>query len=310
MRRKVKLLSFVRKFRHHIPRKKLNKLIPYLYLLPVIIGMLVFRIGPVFVTWGFSLTDWDIVTWPPHWIGLQNYTDLVQDPLFWKVFGNTFYYAGGVVSLSLILSISIALLINRRLKGIIFFRTVYFMPYILPIVGISLAWGWLFEPTFGLINYLLGKLFHIPRINWLNSTTWAMPTLILLGTWQGIGYYTILFLAGLQNIPEQLYDAAHTDGANVWQRFIYITLPQLSPATFFVLLILMINSFKIFGPIYILTGGGPNYSTLTLSFSIYQNAFLWFRMGYAVTLASILFVIIFVFTFIQLKFQRRWVYYG
>jgi multiple sugar transport system permease protein len=280
----------------------------YLYLLPTFIGMALFSVGAVVASFFISFTNWEI-TITPKWIGLSNYIRLAAYPLFWKILLNTVYYVGGSVPLGMVLSLGLALLANRKLKGITFFRSLYFLPVVSSMVAIALVWSWLYNPQFGLINYFLEKLFRIPGPRWLQSTTWAMPAMIFMGVWRGLGYQMVIFLAGLQNIPEELYEAAKIDGANFWQRFLRITLPMVSPTTFFVLIISIIGSFQIFEQTYIMTQGGPSYSTLTLSYYIFQNAFEWFHMGYAAALAYVLFGMILAITLIQARLQKRWVFY-
>ncbi len=285
------------------------RLEPYLYLLPVLIGIVLVTGGAIVASFALGFTDWDLLT-PPQWVGLKNFSTMFSSDIFWKVFGNTFYYVVLAVPLSVIGSLMLALLVNRKLRGITFFRTVYFFPVVTSIVAVAVVWGWLYNPEFGLLNYLLESLFGIEGPQWLLDTDWAMPAIALLSVWKGLGYNMLIFLAGLQAIPNGLYEASLMDGASRWKQFSRITLPMLSPTTFFVVVITVIGSFQIFEQTYMLTQGGPANSTLTLSYYVYQNAFQYFKMGYATAMAYILFAVTFIVTLIQFRLQRRWVFYG
>ncbi|HEV8638586.1 MAG TPA: sugar ABC transporter permease [Chloroflexota bacterium] len=280
----------------------------YAYLVPTIAGLLLFSAGAMIASFLMSFTKFEIVT-PPVFIGLQNYADLVGAPLFWKVLGNTIYYTLGYVPLNLGLSLALAVLVNNKLRGITLFRGFYFTPVVTSGVAVAMVWAWLYNPQFGLINYLLRVVFGIQGPAWLTSTEWAMPALIILGVWRSAGYNMVIFLAGLQGIPEELYEAAAIDGAGWWARFRHVTLPMLSSTTFFVLVVSVINSFQVFEATYVMTQGGPANATLTLSYYIFQNAFEWFHMGYAAAMAWVLFGLIMVFTLLQMRLQRLWVFY-
>jgi multiple sugar transport system permease protein len=282
---------------------------PYLYLLPILIGIVLVTGGAIVASFVLGFTEWDLVS-APKWIGLGNFKAIFSSDLFWKVFSNTFYYVLLAVPLSMIGSLGLAVLVNRRLRGITFFRTLYFFPVVTSMVAVAVVWSWLYNPEFGLLNYLLRTLFGIEGPRWLVSSKWAMPAIALMSVWKGLGYNMLIFLAGLQAVPESLHEAALIDGASAWRRFVKITLPILSPTTFFVLVITLIGSFQIFEQTYMLTQGGPANSTLTLSFHIFQNAFQYFRMGYATAMAYILFAVTLLVTAAQFRLQRRWVFYG
>jgi multiple sugar transport system permease protein len=256
-----------------------------------------------------SFTRWEIVS-PPEWIGLGNYATMLQSDLFWKVFGNTFYYTLLSVPLSIVLSLALALLVHEKVRGITFFRTTYFLPVVSSTVAVAIVWSWLYHPEVGLINFLLRKALGVDGPRWLSDTDWAMPAMVVMSVWKGLGYNMVIFLAGLQNISEEYYEAARIDGAPAWRRFVNVTLPMLSPTTFFVLIINLIGSFQVFEQTYILTKGGPANATLTLSYYIYQNAFQFFKMGYAASMAYVLFAVILVVTLFQFRLQKRWVFYG
>jgi multiple sugar transport system permease protein len=291
------------------PARAFRVLEPYLYVLPTVLGLLLFSAGAVAVSFFMSFTQWDIVS-SPEWVWLDNYVNLWHSDLFWEVFGNTLYFIVLAVPLSVVSSLALALVANTGLRGITFFRTAYFLPVVSSMIAVALVWSWIFNPEYGLLNYLLHLLFGIRGPAWLDSTSWALPAMVIVTVWKGLGYSMVIFLAGLQNIPQDLYSAATIDGANVWKRFRHITLPMLSPTTFFVLVITLINSFQVFEQTYVLTKGGPANSTLTMSYYIYQNAFQFFQMGKAAALSYVLFALIFGVTLLQFRVQKRWVFYG
>jgi multiple sugar transport system permease protein len=290
-------------------RKIIRVLEPYLYLLPTFIGLLLFSAGAVVASFFISFTQWDVVS-PPQWIGLANYTGLWHSDLFWEVVRNTFYFIVLSVPLSVSCSLALALAVNTQLKGITLFRTAYFLPVVSSMIAVALVWSWIFNPEYGLLNYLLRLFFGIKGPAWLDSTSWALPAMVIVTVWKGLGYSMVIFLAGLQSIPMELHHAATMDGAGIWRRFWNITLPMLSPTTFFVLVITLINSFQVFEQTYVLTKGGPADSTLTMSYFIYQNAFQFFQMGKAAALSYVLFALIFIVTLVQFRIQKRWVFYG
>lgn len=282
---------------------------PYLYLAPVLIGMIVFSSGAIIMSFAISFTEWQIIR-PPEWVGLQNYIDIFQSEFFWTIFWNTLYFVVLNLPLSIILPLLIAIVLNQKIKGVKFFRTVYFLPVISSMVAVALVWSWLYRPEYGLLNYILNKFFGITGPRWLENRVWAMPAIVLMSVWKNLGYNMVIFLAGLQNIPAALYEVSDIEGASGWQKFHRITVPLLSPTIFFVTIITLISSFQVFEQTYILTKGGPANSTLTLSYYIYQNAFMYFRMGSAAALSYVLFAIIFIITMIQFKLQKKWVHYN
>ena len=291
------------------PARAFRVLEPYLYVLPTILGLILFSAGAVTVSFFMSFTQWDVIS-SPEWVWLDNYVNLWHSDLFWEVFGNTLYFILLAVPLSLVFSLALALVANTGLRGITFFRTAYFLPVVSSMIAVALVWSWIFNPEYGLLNYLLRLLFGVRGPAWLDSTAWALPAMVIVTVWKGLGYSMVIFLAGLQSIPQDLYHAATIDGAGVWKRFRHITLPMLSPTTFFVLVITLINSFQVFEQTYVLTKGGPANSTLTMSYYIYQNAFQFFQMGKAAALSYLLFAVIFAVTLIQFRIQKRWVFYG
>ena len=283
----------------------------YVYLLPTIIGLLLFSAGAVIMSLGISFTRWEGETriCDLTWVGFGNYVKAFTDPLFPQVVWNTCYYVLGFVPINLVIGLFLALLVNQELKGVTLFRALFFLPVITSGVAVALIFTWLLSAEFGPVNELLWKLFRIRGPRWLATTEWAMPSLILLGIWKGVGYTMVIYLAGLQGIDVTLYEAARIDGANSWQLFAKITVPMLTPTTFFLLITSIIGSFQVFVPTYVMTKGGPLHATTTLPYWIYQNAFEWFHMSYAAALAYVLFIVILTLTLIQWRMQRRWVFY-
>ena len=278
----------------------------YLFLLPNFIGFLVFSALPILAAFSLSFTTWDLAA-APRFIGFENYRTLLADDLAWKTLFNTFYYSFVAVPTGVLLAFCLAYLLNRRIHGAVFFRTIFFLPSITLGVAVAIVWRWLYHPDLGLFNYVL-SLFGIEGPNWLFSSRWAMPALIIMGNWQGIGYAMLIFLAGLQGIPHEYYEAATIDGASEWKKLRYITIPLLTPTTFFILVTSLIGAFQGFDQFYIMTQGGPAYATTTLVLYIYTNAFSFFKMGYAAALAAVLFACILLMTVVQWRVARTWVY--
>jgi len=255
---------------------------------PWLFGFLVFTAYPVFASLYFSLTDYNVVS-SPRFIGLRNYVDLWRDPLFGTSLYNTLYLAAIGIPLALFLSLVIAMLLNTKIRFQGVFRTIYFLPSVVPAVAVALLWRWFLNPDFGPVNQVLEAV-GVPGPGWLADPAWSKPALVLASLW-GVGGSMVIYLAGLQNVPVQLYEAADLDGANRWQRVRYITLPMLSPVILFNLIMGIITSFQAFTNIYIMTGGGPSNSTMVYALYLYQNAFQFFKMGYASAMAWVLLVI-------------------
>ena len=280
----------------------------YLFLLPNIIGFLVFSSIPVLVTLGISTLDWDMIR-RPTFVGIENYRQLLgEDPVFRQVLGNTFFYVIGTVPAGMVLSLLLALAMNARLRGITVFRGIFFIPVITSAVAVAMIFRWLYNRDFGLINIALTTV-GLPAVPWLSSSSWAMPAVILMAIWKRVGYDMVIYLAGLQAIPPPLYEAAQIDGAGRWHRFWYITVPLLTPTTFFILVISIIGSFQVFDLAFILTSGGPGNATNTIVMYVYNQAFQYFHMGYAAAVAWVLFAIVLVVTLVQWRIQKRWVHY-
>jgi multiple sugar transport system permease protein len=281
----------------------------YLFLLPNIVGFVIFTALAVLASAAISLTEWDLLS-DPVFIGFDNYIELfTNDPLFRTVLWNTFYFTIVSVPASTVIALVLALVFNTGLRMIPLFRTAYFLPVITATVVVALIWRWFYNPDFGILNYVLWRLGVDSPPNWLASRKWAMPAIIIMATWKQVGYSMVIFLAGLQSIPSSLYEAASIDGAGRWRRFLNITLPLLTPTTFFVLVISIIGSLQVFDAVLVLTDGGPANATRTMVYHIWQEAFVFLEMGYAAAVAWVLFFIVFLMTLLQWKLQRRWVHY-
>lgn len=277
------------------------------FLLPSFIGLLVFTFIPIFSSLGLTLYQWDLLT-PPQFVGLDNFNKLFGDPTFWESLTHTLFFIAGYIPLVMMLALGVALLLNRKLPGITIFRTAFFIPVVSAWVAVALIWQWLLNPQYGLLNYMLSFV-GIKGPAWLYDPQWAMPAIILTSVWKDIGFVMVMYLAGLQGIPHEYSEAASIDGASSWQRFRYITLPLLSPTTFFALTISLINSFQVFDQVWIMTGGGPAGATTVLVEQIVKNAFSYSNMGYASALSWVLFAMVFAVTLFQTRFQKRWVSY-
>jgi multiple sugar transport system permease protein len=278
------------------------------FLAPSFIPLLLFLIVPMVSSIGLSFVDWNLIG-SPHWAGLGNYRRLWHDGQFHQALLHTLYFVSGYLPIVFFGGLAIALALHQRLRGLAWIRTVYFLPVVTSWVVVALVWKWLLNPQFGLVNLVLGKL-GIPGPGWWTDPHWAMPSVILASSWKDIGFTMVLFLGGLQAIPDEYYEAAAIDGAGRWQRFRRITLPLLSPTSFFVVVISLINNFQVFDQVWVMTGGGPVDSTSVVVQQIVQNAFTYSRMGYAAAMSWVLFAIILSVTFVQLRLQRRWVNYG
>lgn len=286
----------------------------YAFVAPWLAGFLLLAAGPMLASLLLSFTSWTMLS-PPSWVGLDNYSTMFRDdPLFYEGLYNTAYYVLFSVPPGLALALGLAMLLNLKLKGIKLFRTVFFLPSVTNVVAVSVLWLWLFNPDFGLLNTLLGW-FGIEGPLWLQSESWSKPALIVMSLW-GIGGTMIIFLAALQGIPQELYEAADLDGATATRKFFHITIPMISPAIFFNLIIGIIGSFQVFTQAFVMTGGahpgsegGPNNSTLFFVLYLYKKAFQDFKMGYASSLAWVLFLIVLILTLLQWRFSKRWVYY-
>jgi multiple sugar transport system permease protein len=281
-----------------------NTLIGWSFILPNFLGFALLTLVPVAATFFIAFTDWDSYS-TPELVGLDNFERLLTDKNFRVALLNTLYYAAGHIPLTLVVSLLLALALNRKMRGINFFRTAAFFPYITSIVAVAVVWNMLFNPTEGPVNQLLVQLGVDNPPGWTSSPDWAMPAVIITSVWRDMGYYMILFLAGLQTIPPELYEAAKVDGASAWQRFRNVTVPCLRPTTFFVLMMLTIGSFKIFDLVVVMTDGGPGRSTLVLSQLIYREGITNGRFGYSSAISLVLFVLVLSITILQYRRNQK-----
>lgn len=282
----------------------------YICLIPWALGFTLFVAGPMVASLVLGLTNYDIVH-DPKFVGLGNFTRaFTSDNLFWGSIVRTLYYTGVLVPLGMITSLLAASLLNQHLKATTLYRTLYFLPSLTPTVAAALLWLWILQPDVGVVNHLL-SLVGIKGPAWFGSREWAIPAMILIGLWSTVGgNRMMIFLAGLQGVPEELYEAAEVDGANAWQRFFAVTLPMISPTLFLLLILGIIAALKVFATAFVATNGGPAYATWFYALHIYKQAFEYYNMGYACALSWIFFVIMFAFTYIQFRASSRWVYYG
>lgn len=283
-----------------------NRLVAYGFLLPNLIGFIVFTLIPVIAALGISFMRWDSYN-PIEFVGFRNFQIMLRDSSFRIAFWNTLYYTGLTVPLTVVIALALALALNRGLRGLPIFRAIHFFPHIASTVAVAVVWQFLYHPDMGPINMFLKWIGFSDPPRWTASVTWAMPAVILMSVWKSAGYYMIMFLAGLQAIPGYLYEAATIDGAGAWSRFRYVTLPLLTPTLFFVIIINLIFSFKVFDQIYIMTQGGPGRATTVLVYYIYLQAFINQNFGYASAMAFVLFVILLAITIVQFRLQERWV---
>lgn len=272
-------------------------------LLPSLAGMVVFLMAPVASSLVLSFSEWDLIG-EINWIGLTNYTQALTDPAVLGALRNTLTFILGYLPSVVIIALGLALLLNRRIRGRVVFRAIYFVPVVTSWVAVSLIWKWLLNPQYGLVNFALGAI-GIKGPGWLFDPAWAMTGVILTSVWKDIGFVTVIYLAGLQDIPEPLYEAAALDGATPWQRFWSITFPMLAPTTFFVTTISLISSFQVFDQVWIMTQGGPAGATSVMVELIYKNAFSYYKMGYASAISWVLFALIFAVTIAQNLLQKR-----
>ncbi len=278
------------------------------FLLPSLLPLAAFTLGPMAASFGISFLDWNLLT-SPDWIGLDNYRELLGDEDFWAAVRHTFQFLGMYLPLVFVGGMGLALALNKGVRAIGFFRALYFMPVVSSWVVVALMWKWLLNPRSGMVNAALGAI-GIDGPGWWTDPSWAMPAVVLASAWKDLGFVMVIFLAGLQAIPEDYYEAALVDGAGCWARFRHVTLPLLSPASFFVLTISLINGFQVFDQVFVMTGGGPAGSTTVVVEQIYTNAFRYSRMGYAAAMSWVLFLIVITVTAVQFRAQDRWVHYA
>lgn len=287
-------------------RRLKENLTAYSFIAPNFIGFAIFTLGPIIFALVLSFFKWDGSN-PMEFIGVDNFTRMWGDVRVRTAFGNTIIYALGTVPLTLACSLGLAIILNQRIKGRNFFRTVSFFPYVASLVAVAAVWNMIFSPTVGPINEILRMLGIADPPRWAADSDWAMVTVIIFSVWKQMGYYMVIFLAGLQGISEELYEAADLDGANRWGQFRHVTLPQLRPVTFFVLMMLTINSFKVYDIIYMITQGGPGTSTLVLVYEIYNTAFRNWDLGYSSAISILLFLLVLVVTVLQIRGEKDFV---
>ena len=279
-----------------------------LFLAPTLIGLTLLSAGPILASFGISLTKWDLLT-PPQFVGLDNFVNLANDSRFLVSLRNTAFYTLLSVPIGMALALGLALALNQSLRGIALIRTAYFLPVVTSATAVGLVWAWIYSPNNGLLNQFIGVI-GLPPQKWISDPFWAMPSIIAMSIWQGLGINVIIFLAGLQAIPQEYYDAASVDGAARWSRFRHVTLPLLTPSIFFTGILSLIGSFQVFDQVYILARPGkPTEATITLVYFIYESGFKFFRMGEAAAASWILFLIVAVLTVVYFRSQKRWVHY-
>lgn len=285
-----------------------QNLVAYSFIAPNLLGFAAFTLVPMVFALFLSVMKWDgagAITFA----GMRNFARLLTDDTFKISALNTLYYVVGTVPATLLCSLGLAILLNKEIKGRNLFRAIFFFPYVASLVAVAVVWNMMFHPSMGPVNSILTALGVQNPPRWSASVTWAMPTVILASIWKNMGYYMIIYLAALQGIPRELYEAARIDGANGRQCFKSITLPLLTPATFFVTMMLTINSFKVFDLIYVMTGGGPGRATNVLVYAIYNAAFIEFDYGYSSAMALVLFILVLAITITQFRTEKKWVSY-
>lgn len=285
------------------------------FLLPSLIGLLIFSLVPLVISILISLTDWnglDRLTQPgffqEHFIGIENYKAILTSGEFWQVLKNTGTYIVLYLPLMLVMSLIVAYLLSRQHRGVIVFRVIYYLPVLTSWVAASLIWTSMLSPQYGAVNNILA-IFGIEGPGWLLDKNWAMPAIVLVSVWKDMGFFGLILLSGMIDINKSYYEAASLDGAGAWTKFTRITLPLMTPAIFYVLIVSLINAFQLFPQIMIMTDGGPNGATQVMVERIYKYGFKYFRMGYAAAFSWILFVIIMICTAVQMSVQKRWVHY-
>lgn len=299
--------SFEEKVRSGRRNRLKRRIEPYLYITPAFFIFICFTFLPLIITLYLSFTDWDMMS-DPRFVGLANYTRLFSNKFFRRAVVNTTKFTLGIVPSQIMLAILTAVLLNSKIKFRALFRGIYYLPVIVPITVAAIIWMFIFSPSFGILNYFLGKI-GISKIGWLSDPKWALNALMILAVWQNFGYFTVMFLAGLQSIPVELYEAAELDGAGKWDRFWKITMPLLSPTTLLVTIMSVIGGFQVYQTVVLTTNGGPANSTSVIVFELYRNAFDYFDMGYASAMAFVLFLFLFILTMIQFKVSAKRVHY-
>jgi multiple sugar transport system permease protein len=279
-----------------------------LFISPWIVGFSMFLLYPILASFYYSLCEFSVLQ-PPRFIGVQNYTDLFADDVFGLALKNTFYYAAFALPFGIVLALSIAILLNTGVRGMTIYRTIFFLPSLLPTVALAILWLWIFNGQYGILNFVLDKV-GVKGPGWLSDPNWSKPALILLSLW-GVGHAVVIYLAGLQDVPAPLYEAADLDGANWFQKIWHVTIPSISPVILFNLIMGIIGTFQYFAIPYVMAPGGqPARSAYFLAVNLYDNAFPYLQMGYASAMAWVLFVIVLLLTLLALRLSARHVHYG
>jgi ABC-type sugar transport system permease subunit len=290
-------------------RASRNRISPYLYLIPSLIFLVAFTYYPIISAVYISLHEWNLFTPRPYFVGLENYAALLDDPLFWRVVRNTVVYVLGTIPITMLLALTLAILLNERLGWL---RNVYrvaaFYPTMIPMAAAAMLWVWLLNPGIGLINHYLSWL-GVPRIEWLYNMDWALPAIMFTAIWKNFGYFMLIYLAGLQNLPGELYESASLEGAGFWQKVRYITLPLLAPTSVFVIVVGIITSFNVFDLVHLMTQGGPGNRTNVMVYYIYQNAFRFSDLGMGSTLTVVFVVAILIVILVIMRFLERRAHY-
>ncbi len=277
----------------------------FFFLLPFMLLFIVFKAGPVIASLVLSFTSYDALS-PPVWVGLANYRDILLGTeaatrLFWRAVANTLYFTVGQVSLEALTGLGLAILVNSRaLRGRTIWRTAYYLPVVTSTVAVSMVWLWMYNPQVGLLNSMLRSL-GLPTLTWLSDPKLAMPSIIAVAVWQGAGWSMLIYLAGLQSIPESFYESARIDGASGWQQFRHVTVPLLMPVTLFIVIMSCISALQVFAQVYVMTQGGPLNATITVTYHIWNNAFRFYRLGYASAMAFLLGIVIVAISVVNAK---------
>lgn len=298
------ILPAAKRFRFRSPMQREDFWTGLLCLSPTLLVSIVFTLFPVLFSLFLSFHRWDILKPAKPFIGIDNYARMLDDAEFWLSLKNTVIFTIGVVGLETPLALLIALVLTRKLRGLALYRAAFFTPAVTSTIAVAVVWAWVFNPQYGIINQALA-VFGIDGPGWLADPQWALPAIIIMSIWKNAGYHMVIFLAGLQEIPESYYEAASIDGATSWQKFLHITWPLLAPTTGFVLITNVIFSFQVFGPVYVMTNGGPMRATTVVVYYLYQRAFQFREMGYASAIAWVLFLIILAFTVLQFRYTRK-----
>ena len=291
-----------------VKKRSKNILNILMFVLPAAIPLSVFWVGPMIKSILISFTDWDYMTSNYNIVGLANYKALFEDTMFYNALKNTFVFTLGTLIPTIAGGLAIAVILKNKIKGSALYKAIIFSPWITPTVAISIVWSWILEPRYGFANYIL-QMFNLPKSNWLQSSDTAMLGVIIVTVWKGLGWAMIFYLTALERVPNELYEAASVDGANGWNKFKSITLPLISPTTFFLTIITTINSLQAYDQIQVLTQGGPSGSTRTILYMYYQAAFETFNIGEATAIATVILGITGVLAVIQFIASKRWVHY-